>query len=339
MSKTEKLNDIKEESIEDMEIIEKRDSIKNTIFMNFNGLNISLEVLEKQTYKNVQIVPIKTDAFAKKDFITLKKGIEMGLVSIKELDNEEVNTVYCKNDAVVPLLLIDGDEIIGAKQNRIMNESLLIPANSERKISVSCTEHGRWSFNSGVKKDFCASDFSLNFETRRVKSNARMASRNYQSDVWNHINKLENRHAFKSRTSALNDNYKHSKLTQDDYLNNLNIIDGQNGVICFINGEFKGIELFYNHSIYKEYHEKTLRSYIIEAIADGGEKTISDNELFRVINGEVNNISSSRFEEYHAGGLGLNVKFATEDASGSGLIFEDELIHMTYFKGKDEDLL
>ncbi|MBR5503185.1 MAG: tubulin-like protein [Methanobrevibacter sp.] len=336
MSKTEKVNDINEESIEDMEISEKRDSIENTIFMNFNGLNISLEVLEKQTYKNVQVVPIKTDAFAKKDFITLKKGIEMGLVSVRELDSEQVNTVVCKNDAVVPLLLIDGDEIVGAKQNRIMNETLLIPANSERKIPVSCTEHGRWRFDSDVKKEFGLSNYSLNFDTRRVKNRARRESRDYQSDVWNHISKLENRHAFKSRTSALNDNYQHSKITQDDYLKNLNIVDGQNGVICFINGEFKGIELFYNHIIYKEYHEKTLRSYIIEAIADGGEKAISDNEMFRVINGELNDISSSAFEEYHTVGLGENLKFGTKDASGSGLIFEDELIHMTYFKGHDD---
>ena len=333
MSKTEK-HDLSEESIEEVEIL--NNNSKNTIFMNFNGLNISLELMEKQSYKNFEIVPIKTDYFAKKDFLTLKKGIEMGLVSIKEMEHEEVNTVICKNDAVVPLLLIDGDEIIGAKQNRIMNESLLIPSKSVRNIPVSCTEHGRWRFKDNEYVDFRASDYSLNFDTRRVKAMARNASRDYQSDVWNHIDKLESRHSFRSSTSALNDNYKHSKLTQDDYLNNLNIADGQNGVICFINGELKGIELFYNHSIYKEYHEKTLRSYIIEAIADGGDKTIDDELLIRVLNAEFNDISSSAFEEYETVGLGINVKLGNEDSYGSGLIFEDELIHMTYFKG-DKD--
>ena len=325
MSNTEKIN-VNVESNEDKGF---SDDI-NTIFINFNGLNISLELMEKQSYKNMDIIPIKTDSFAKKDFITLKKGFEMGLVEIKELENEEVNTVICKNDAVVPLILIDGDEIIGAKQNRIMNESLLIPANSQMKIPVSCTEHGRWRFKSN-EREFQHSDYSLNFESRRIKSIARNECRDYQSDVWSHISDLEDRHSFRSRTSSMNDNYEHSKTAQDDYINNLKIADGANGVICFINGEFKGLELFYNHSIYKEYYEKTLRSYIIEAISYGGNKTVGE-ELFRVINGEMNDLSSSEFIEYETVGLGKNIRFATKGGPGSGLIFEDELVHMTYFK-------
>lgn len=43
-------------------------------------------------------------------------------------------------NAVTPLLLIVGEEIIGAKQNRIINKSTIIPAKKTMKISVSCTE-------------------------------------------------------------------------------------------------------------------------------------------------------------------------------------------------------
>ena len=93
---------------------EKKENLENFAFIDINGTKISFELLESQKYKNVEVIPIKSDSFGTKDFITLKKGYEMNLVEINELENSSVNCVLCKNDAVVPLLLIDSDEITGA---------------------------------------------------------------------------------------------------------------------------------------------------------------------------------------------------------------------------------
>ena len=132
------------EKIKNDEINEDLKKIENFAFIDINGTKIAIELLDSQKYENVEAIPIKTDFFGKKDFLTIKKGYEMGLVEIKELDHSTVNTVSCKNDSVVPLILIDGDEITGAMQNRIINDTLLIPAKSTINIHVSCTEHGRW---------------------------------------------------------------------------------------------------------------------------------------------------------------------------------------------------
>ena len=138
--KVEKAN----KNIENSEAIEDLNKIENIAFIDINGTKISIELLESQKYENVEAIPIKSDFFGKKDFLTLKKGYEMNLVEIKELDHSTVNTISCKNDSVAPLILIDGDEITGAMQNRIINDTLLIPAKSTVNIPVSCTEHGRW---------------------------------------------------------------------------------------------------------------------------------------------------------------------------------------------------
>ena len=93
---------------------EKKENLENFAFIDINGTKISFELLESQKYKNVEVIPIKSDSFGTKDFITLKKGYEMNLVEIKELENSSVNSVLCKNDAVVPLLLIfiDNERIV-----------------------------------------------------------------------------------------------------------------------------------------------------------------------------------------------------------------------------------
>ena len=43
------------------------------------------------------------------------------------------------------VLLYDGEELVGAKQNRILNVSVLVGASAKLPIPVSCVEQGRWS--------------------------------------------------------------------------------------------------------------------------------------------------------------------------------------------------
>ena len=130
-------------------------------------------------------------------------------------------------------------------------------------------------------------------------------------------------------TSALNDSYENLKDKQNDYLSKFHIEDGQNGVIFIVNGEVKGLELFYNHSIYKEYHEKLCRSYIIEAIVE--KKSVDNIDRLKLMK-VLENISQSEFKSKKSIGLGDNLKFSNDFGSGSGLVWEDELIHMTFFK-------
>ena len=48
----------------------------------------------------------------------------------------------------VQRMLFDGEELKGAKQNRILNTTILIAAGSSLDVPVSCTEQGRWSYAS-----------------------------------------------------------------------------------------------------------------------------------------------------------------------------------------------
>src|ERR1700730_11677852 len=50
------------------------------------------------------------------------------------------------NGADRQLLLLDGEELLGAKQNRILNTTVLVDAHTEVIIPVSCVEQGRWGY-------------------------------------------------------------------------------------------------------------------------------------------------------------------------------------------------
>jgi hypothetical protein len=68
------------------------------------------------------------------------------------------------NDADRPVLLLDGEELVGAKQNRILNVTVLAGAHSTIVIPVSCVEAGRWHH---LSAEFAPSD-RAHFATGRA---------------------------------------------------------------------------------------------------------------------------------------------------------------------------
>ena len=53
--------------------------------------------------------------------------------------------LVAENPLAEDVLLDDGEELVGAKQSRILNVTLLVAAGSKPPIPVSCVEQGRWS--------------------------------------------------------------------------------------------------------------------------------------------------------------------------------------------------
>ena len=71
------------------------------------------------------------------------------------------------NGADRPLLLLDGQELIGAKQNRILDTTVLVAAHTEVTIPVSCVEQGRWGYRG---RQFRPGDASLYASLRARKA-------------------------------------------------------------------------------------------------------------------------------------------------------------------------
>lgn len=52
------------------------------------------------------------------------------------------------NHADSPVLLLDGEELVGALQDRVLNSTVLLPAHAWLMIPVNCVEEGRWGSRS-----------------------------------------------------------------------------------------------------------------------------------------------------------------------------------------------
>jgi hypothetical protein len=287
-----------------------------------------IEILDYQTHKNMAIIPIKTPPSYKFDILTLKKGFELGLAEVKECEHSTVNTLIVKNNAVTPLLLVDGEEIIGGDQNRIVNATILIAPNSEEKIPVNCTEHGRWAY----KSEFKQSEYMANYRTRSAKEKAVRANMSGQQAVWDSINDLEMSRSFSSPTQAMSESYENLKVDLDEFISNFKALDGQTGAVIIIDGEIKGFELFLNSQIYHEYHEKILKSYLIDIDIDDSVFTVNTDVAKNLIEEAL----SVEYAAKKSNGLEEAFEFENSEGLGTAYLYKDELIHMSYFKNDTE---
>ncbi|MBR4447975.1 ARPP-1 family domain-containing protein [Methanobrevibacter sp.] len=292
-------------------------------------LGKDIELLKPQVHENLAIIPLKTEK-SYIDIMTLKKGFELGLAEVKECDNSQVNTLIVKNMAVTPLILIDGEEVVGGDQNRIVNATILIDAKSEMKIPVSCTEKGRWGF----KSEFKQSNYIANYNTRRAKEYASRKHHHFQDVIWSSINDLEIENSFASPTSAMEESYENLKIDHNKIISEFDIVPGQNGVLIIVDGEIKGFELFLNSEIYKEFHEKILKSYLIDSKIENKTFTINVDAAQLVIN----NALASTFEEKQNHGVEEAFEFENDEGLGTLYTYKDQIIHLSYFK-KLEDII
>ncbi len=118
--------------------------------------------------------------------------MQQNLATITEVSQGgQVPNLKFTNLADGAVLLVEGEELIGAKQNRVLNTTILVRPKSELNIPVSCTEAGRWSYNSPT---FSHSGHLSPWKLRRSKSSSVAAAleknlghKSDQAAVWNDV--------------------------------------------------------------------------------------------------------------------------------------------------------
>jgi len=128
----------------------------------------SLELGEIQSHENLAVVPLFSPVKGGPAYITMKEALEGGSLLVTEVgEGGTVPELKVKNSSNKAVLLLDGEEVSGAKQNRVLNTTILIAAQAEVIIPVSCTEAGRWHYTS---REFADSGNIMASEVRRQKT-------------------------------------------------------------------------------------------------------------------------------------------------------------------------
>ena len=242
-------------------------------------------------------------------YITLREAIARSSAVVTEVsEGGSVPELRVLNTGEARILVLDGEELRGAKQNRILNTSILIGARSSLLVPVSCTEQGRWSYAS---REFDESEVVADRQVRYAMKDSISVSlasgaghRSDQGRVWREVGELHQRHGTVSPTAAMRDAYQSRKPDLDAVLAAFPLQEGQQGMLVLHGARVVGLDLVSRAPQYAELHDKLLRSYAFEALVrDGepGDRAVADAFLER--------IADLPGRRYKSPGLGWDVRY------------------------------
>lgn len=85
-----------------------------------------LRMGEPVTFKNLTMYPLLDGSSGAPDYLLLEQALQSDLVQVTEVSEAgAVNSLKVTNRAERPVLIVDGEELVGAKQNRVVNLTIL----------------------------------------------------------------------------------------------------------------------------------------------------------------------------------------------------------------------
>lgn len=149
--------------------------------------------------------PVLASDAGEPDYLILEEALTQGAVEVTEVSQGgSVPDLKLLNKSANKLLVVDGEELVGAKQNRILNATFLIASNTEVIIPVSCVEQGRWSYRSSK---FASGEKVMPPSMRRehqkvvaMSLNEGVGYRSNQGMIWNELAMKSERMAAHSAT-------------------------------------------------------------------------------------------------------------------------------------------
>ena len=294
-----------------------------------------IKVGRKQSYKNLSLYPLLSTYSSGLEYLLLDEALSENLMEVAELDSDgSVPELKVVNKSPKMILILDGEELVGAKQNRIVNTTILVQGNTTIVIPVSCVEHGRWSYDS---PKFHSQERMMSSNLRARKSeqvNYSVQStgefRADQSAIWDGIAEKADRMEAPSPTGAMAAIYDKEMPSIEKYLKHFRLIDSQVGAIFMINGKVVGLDAFGKPGTFSKVFKKLLESYTLDAI-----EWCDPDKKHKALKSEVikfqKSALSANAETRPSVGLGTDFRLESRKVTGFALALEDQLLHISIF--------
>ena len=288
----------------------------------------------KRHHGSLTMIPLRTGTGSSTEYLTLAEALEAGLARIEEVSaGGSVPELRFANSAAMPVLIVDGEELVGAKQNRVANLTILAPAKSAIRIPVSCVEAGRWRYS---REDFAASK-RVHFARGRA-ARAASVSKSLEHDlgrfsdqqrVWRDISAKARRMSVASPTEAMAAIFDDHAASVEDYVGAFAAGAADAGAVFAIGDGVVGLDLFSEPATFRAMLPKLVRSYAVDALEQPGAAACPKAK--KKARAFLERLCAADERRYPAVGLGTDIRLTGPGVVGGALLVEDDCVHLAAF--------
>lgn len=270
-------------------------------------------------------------------YLTLDEGLASSQLIVTEVsEGGSVPDLLVVNDSDAMVLLVAGEQLIGAKQNRVLNASLLLAPRSRTKVPVSCVEAGRWRYRS--RAFFSSGTSSPGMMRSALSKGALLAlkrrgeARADQAEVWRMAAEVLSETGSHSPTAALEQAYVDRKAQLDDIVRCVHVPSDCAGVVFAVAGGIAGLDLFDRPATLQKLLPKLVRSYALDSLAARRRPGPPANPLdAAAVRAWLGALRQARAERFPTAGLGSDIRIESAEVVGASLTIDDHPVHTELF--------
>ncbi len=282
-------------------------------------------------HSNLTIFPLFTDPIGTPDYRLSDEALQSGTVTVEEIsEGGSVPNLIVKNDSDVRVLFLEGEELHGAKQNRVLNTTVLVAAHSHVKIPVSCVEQGRWRYRTAQFNS--AGTHSSPSMRRRLKesvSKSLASGQGHRSDqgaVWSEVSRQMESLKAHSDTAAMADTYRQYDSKLKEAQERLHYVEGATGVAVAIGRKVVGLDLFDKPETCRKVWNRLLTGVAIEALET--QEKAEDAAAEADVRSVLDRLSAAEWSPAPAVGEGSEFRYDPEPGThASALVFDNAVLH------------
>jgi hypothetical protein len=289
------------------------------------------------TFRNLTLFPLTDGEGRGADYLTLDEALAKKSAHVTEVsEGGSVPELKFINETGQSVFLLDGEELVGAKQNRVLNLSILVPAGKTLIIPVSCVERGRWHHRSREFSSAARAHYAEGRARKMSQVTYSMKSRGErhsdQGAVWRDLDDKFGRLAASSPTSAMSDIYEQHTAKLEDYVRSFTPAEGQVGMMFAIDGRIIGFDLFDCAETLQKLFPKLIRSYALDALdASLAKETEAKAPSAADAAGLLNRVIRAKLETFPAIGEGEDLRLSARGLTGAALAKKERVVHLSAF--------
>ena len=302
----------------------------------------TVSIAPVQSSRNMEVFPLVAESQDPPAYLLLSEALKKDFLQVEEIsEHGSVPTLSAINTSDHLILILDGEEVAGAKQNRVLNTSALIAPRSKVTLPVSCTEQGRWHSSS---RKFSDSGVMMARKLRTAKHRSVTESlkrgagpKSDQHEVWQEIAALDKDAGTHSPSSAMKDTYTSREQQLKEFCDSFPTIEGQCGLAVRLDGRIEGVDLVSRSEAYEGLHDRLLRSYAIEALVTAHRHSSAPKTDPEDVATFLSSTEGAEVSEFPPVGVGSDLRIQSPSVQGATLEFEETAIHLSLFPNRESE--
>ncbi len=205
------------------------------------------------------------------EFITLKEGLDSGVVKVSEKKEAQVSELLIENSSDKPCFVQAGDLVKGGQQDRTIGADFVIPPKTAPSpIPSFCVERGRWHGGGQF------ADYRGNVSGNALKLSVQLSKS--QAEVWESVAKQKmdlysNNALPQGKSTSLNEELEHGKIQErrEAFRKALGkLIEGRPhavGMVAAVNGKLSTADVYGDPGLFRKLYAGLLDTAALEAVA------------------------------------------------------------------------